>query len=238
MNNKEKVARVGILAAMPQELQCLTKIRLGQGEYTSLTDNTNVCLSGIGRASARNAAEKLFKEDIDILISWGTAAALTDDIAPGTLAIPDKVITSDQQQIETDRTLNEMVKRRLPSEITLSTAPLCESKDIVSSASDKIALGRRTHAKIVDMESGEIARAARERDISFITVRAISDAADLSVPQSIQLSMDANELHIPRLLLRLAVTPRDWIPILRLARSFGKAKKTLTKTAPIILSLF
>ncbi len=238
MNNKEKVARVGILAAMPQELQCLTKIRLGQGEYTSLTDNTNVCLSGIGRASARNAAEKLFKEDIDILISWGTAAALTDDIAPGTLAIPDKVITSDQQQIETDRTLNEMIKRRLPPEIALSTAPLCESKDIVSTTGDKIALGKRTHAKTVDMESGEIARLACEQDIRFITVRDISDAADLTIPQTIQRSMDADKLHISQLLLRLAVTPSDWIPILRLARSFNKAKRALTKTAPIILSLF
>jgi nucleoside phosphorylase len=238
MNDKKSKARVGILAAMPQELKCLTKTRLGLGKYTFLTDNVIVCLSGIGLKNARNAVEKLFKKDIDILISWGTAAALTGEIAPGTLIIPDKIITSSKGQIETDRAINEMIRKRLPPGITLSTAPLCESKDIVSTTNDKIALGSRTHAKTVDMESGEIARFACEHDIRFITIRAISDAVDLSIPQAMQHSMDANELHIPQLVLRLAVTPRDWIPILRLARSFNKARKTLTKTTPTILSLF
>jgi hypothetical protein len=109
---------------------------------------------------------------------------------------------------------------------------------MLSTADDKIALGKRTHAKAADMESSEIARLAREQNIPFITVRAISDAADFSLPQTVQHTMIANELHIPRLLLRLSITPRDWIPILQLAWSFNKAKKTLTKTAPVILSLF
>jgi hypothetical protein len=87
------------------------------------------------------------------------------------------------------------------------------------------------------MESLAIAEVANTHRLPFIAVRVIVDSAADALPQAVTAAAD-NEGHLQiwRLMGALARTPADLAPLLRLARRYRAANRSLAAVARVGLS--
>lgn len=229
--------KAGIVVAMPQELETLVNPKGRQGHSViHHSDNILICLSGIGAQNAKKASKKLLEHGADRLISWGTAASLTADVRPGTLIVPDKILTKDLQTIETDAVLRSSITELLSQNGSIiTTDTLCETQTFLVDEVDKSSLAKHSKAKAADMETGAIARMAREHNISFLVIRAVSDSADMSIPDSILKNLNSDMANISGMISHTLLRPQDWFSTIRLAYGFGKARRSLDKASKIVL---
>lgn len=133
-----------------------------------------IAIGGGTYAGALLAAERLVRNGVNALVSFGVAGGLDPAMRPGTILVPHEVLT-DVERLPTDQRLG----RRLgtPSPIILFGAD-----SIVASAAAKTELFTATRAAAVDMESGAVARVAARHRIPFAVLRAICDPAEHDLP--------------------------------------------------------
>jgi len=245
------VKQLGIIAALPAEARCLA----GTADKTDKTDATpsspyrlsnHVCLmvAGIGPKQASNAAAALIQQGADALLSWGCAGAISADIQPGTLMLP-QIILSQSGLSQTEP--SQATKPRIPDTLHTDSAwlshlsnllsnfckpvtgVLVSSNDIITKPAQKQALYQSSGAVAVDMESAAIAKAALDADIPFMAIRAIADAVDTTIPAYISGAMDIyGNINPVRMLGLLLTHPASWLQLMRLGREFNNAKATLS----------
>jgi adenosylhomocysteine nucleosidase len=134
-------------------------------------------LIGIGggtAAGAEAAAERLVSAGVTALVSFGVAGGLDPALRPGTVLVPDEVLT-EGERLRTDQALGRRLG--MPSPIIMFGAD-----SIVGSVAAKSALFESTRAVAVDMESGAVARVAARHGIPFAVLRAICDPAERDLP--------------------------------------------------------
>jgi adenosylhomocysteine nucleosidase len=89
-------------------------------------------------------------------------------------------------------------------------------------------LFRETGAAAVDMESFSVARVANEHRLPFVAARVIVDGAEDCLPAAVTAAADGmGHLHLWRLMGALARTPADLGAVLRLARRYRAASRSL-----------
>jgi len=226
------VTKTGILVAMAVECRSLTAKRIPEGGCLDLGDGCVVGFSGAGPEAARRNAELLARQGISSLISCGCAAALADGIATGDLVLPSQIVGTDGQRLDTDAAWRERLASSLAGGLRIHQGTLAESGRIVGKEAEKRAIHAATAAIALDMESAACARAALSLGLPFLAVRSIVDPVDTTIPDSIQDAFDVNGmLHVPRMLGRALLAPRDFIGVIRLGRHFDAAMKTLKAVA-------
>jgi adenosylhomocysteine nucleosidase len=108
---------------------------------------------------------------------------------------------------------------------------LLTSKSAISAAAAKAAMFRDTGARAVDMESAAVAHLAALHALPFIAARVIVDTADDSLPESVMRASGSGELQLWRLVGALALAPTEIAGVLRLARRFRLAQRSLRAIA-------
>jgi len=222
---------IGLVAALPLEVECLAGW-LEPGASAPLSGNGRLRLSGLGSHNARRAAAELADCGVTVLLSWGSAGGLDPGLTPGTLVLPEYVLTADGQRFETAAAwrakLHELVSRRLE----VHTGPLVQSPHPVTTAEQKRALFARTGAVAVDTESAAIAEVAAMRGLAFVAVRAVLDPATRGLPQSAVAAVDCSGRLIVMALMRgLLRRPADLPGVLRLSSDLRVARGTLATVA-------
>ncbi len=240
--------QLGIIAALPAEARCLA----GKADKTDATLSSpyqlsnHVCLmvAGIGPEQASNAAAALIQQGVDALLSWGCAGAISADVQPGALMLPQTVLSQTAQTqtispqstkprasdtLHTDSAWRTHLSGLLSDSCQPVTGALISSNDIITEPAQKQALCQFSGAVAVDMESATIAKAAQDADIPFMAIRAIADAVDTSIPAYISRGMDIYGNINPASMLGLLLThPASWLHLMRLGRQFSDAKATLS----------
>jgi len=221
------------VAALPAELRCLTDSTPRPGVSFS-TGTGLVCIaSGIGPGNAGRAAEHLFPYGIKMLISWGTAGAIRQDLRSGDLILPESVQAKDGTVFYTDRDCMDVLRGLMKNELgTVHKWPLLEVDKIITTTADKQELAWQTGACAVDMESGELARLAKTHNIPFIVIRAVVDEARDILPPAIINNVD--EYGKPRplaLLSEFFLKPGLIRAMFRLSSAMKSATLTLRKVA-------
>jgi adenosylhomocysteine nucleosidase len=165
------------------------------------------------------------------------AGGLDPALAAGTIFLPDEVISSDGATVATARDWRERLAAALAARRPVTRGRLLTSPTAVGSPAEKAALFRATGAVAVDMESLAIAEVANTHRLPFIAVRVIVDSAADALPQAVTAAAD-NEGHLQiwRLMGALARTPADLAPLLRLARRYRAANRSLAAVARVGLS--
>ncbi len=96
----------------------------------------------------------------------------------------------------------------------------------------------RTGAVAVDMESFAIAQVAIQRGVKFAVARVVVDTATDNLPQAVIQATDARgAVNYPRLLSGLLSRPSDLAALLRLARRYRVAMRSLRALAGAGLGL-
>jgi adenosylhomocysteine nucleosidase len=101
----------------------------------------------------------------------------------------------------------------------------------VATVEDKAALFRKTGAAAVDMESLAIAQAAAAHDLPFMAVRVIVDGAADALPRAVTAATQGGTLSLLRLMGGLAAAPGDLAGLIRLARRYRVATRSLAAVA-------
>lgn len=211
--------------AKPQLQQCL-----------QLTHGHLLYISGIGAQKAHHGALSLIKQGAKRLISWGTAGGLDPALTPGTLLLPDEIISSDHDSIPTDETWTTQWSKQFKG-YPLAKGRLLQSHQVISKKMNKHALFQQYRAQGVDMESFSVAKVAYEHQVPFLCVRAIIDSALNEIPPAALKAMDREgNIHVFRFIQALFGAPNQVTDVIRLFKGFLAAKKTLKMAAPLALT--
>jgi adenosylhomocysteine nucleosidase len=188
----------------------------------------------MGGAAATRSAVALVEAGATALASWGMAGGLNPGLAAGTIFLPSEVISPDGVSVSTTRHWRERLGFALATQLPLTQGKLLTSLKAVGSLAEKAKLFRETGAAAVDMESLAIAEVARTHQLPFIAVRVIVDSAADALPHAVTAAADSEgHLQIWRLIGALARTPAELAPLIRLARRYRAANRSLAAVARV-----
>ena len=183
---------VAVVTALPEELGPLLArldgrsaerrdgARLWRGRLGSAP--ILLACTGDGNRNALRAARSILGGDRPrALIGVGVAGALTPDLPSGRIVCGDRIFESSGEAAGSDPGWVDRA-RALPG---AEAAVLFTSDRVVCAADERRALAARLppgRAAAVDLESSFWGRAAAEKDVPFLAIRAISDGAGEELP--------------------------------------------------------
>ena len=218
--------------AVTAEARSLVKQSIANGELVYLPDGTMLSVSGMGPRRAALASRALLENGATALLSWGCAGGLDPKLPPGGLILPKTIITSDQILYHVNATWHESLCKRLIGHVDFQTEPVVESATVVRTPAEKVVLFRKTGAIGVDMESAAVGAVAQETRAPFMVVRAVADSADTTIPDSTLNAVDEfGRWSFLKLIQGLAEHPMELFALVRIARNYRAAQKTLAAVA-------
>ncbi len=221
----------GVVAALAAEARALDPAARGGGGPTILPDGTLLSVSGIGCAAAARAALGLIESGARALVSWGMAGALDPSLAAGAVCLPSEVIGADGASFITAGYWREPLAMLVAAHRTVACGKLLTSARAIDTVAAKQAAHRETGAVAVDMESTAVAQVAATHGVPFIAVRVIVDTAGDTVPGSVVAASAAGQVKLGRLICGLVLSPADIAPLVRLARRYRIAGRSLAAVA-------
>ena len=226
------MSHLGIIVAVTAEARSLTREPIPRGEPIRLPDGTVLNVSGMGPRRAAVASRALLEKGARALLSWGSAGGLVPKLSPGSLILPKTVIGSNQFLYHVDATWHESLCKRLIGHVDFQTEPVVESTTVVRTPAEKVILFRKTGAIGVDMESASVAAVAQEAGVPFMAVRAVADSTDKTIPDFALNAVDEfGRLSFLKLIQGLAEYPTELFALVRIARNYRAAQRTLAAVA-------
>jgi len=212
--------RVAIVAALEREVKSVIRTwRVVERQHEGRAfrffegDQAVVVCGGIGPEAARRATQAILELYApSLVLSVGFAGALSPELKVGDVFTPAQVINLAD---------GSKVAAGVGSGTLLSLG-------YIANKDEKFKLATAYGAQAADMESAAVARGAEAMGIAFRAVKAISDAADFTMPPMKGAVDPAGNFHIGRFLLFAILQPWSWLSIVRLARNSSVAAKTLS----------
>ncbi len=226
---------IGIVVAVRAEARSLGTRSVRKGKRVDLADGAMLSVSGMGPRQAALASRTLLENGATALLSWGIAGGLSPKLSSGSLILPKTVVASNQFLYHVDATWHKSFCNRLKGQIDFYTEPMVESTRIVRTPAEKAILFRETGAIGVDMESAALAAVAQEARVPFLVVRAVADSADTTIPDSTLKAVDeCGRFSFSKLIWGLAGHPAELFPLVRIARDYRAAQRTLAAVAHLV----
>jgi len=224
------LTQVGIVAALAAEARVLG-YRGARGAGPMALGDSLVMVSGIGCEAAANAARALIDAGATTLMSWGLAGGLDPAMRAGSIFLPHEIISRDGVSLRTASDWREQLRRAVAAQRPIAWGKLLTSPQAIVDVAGKAAAFRDTGAAAVDMESLAVAQIAAARELPFVAVRVIVDTAADALPACLVAASRSGELRLARLIAALAMAPSDLMQMLRLARRFRAARRSLSAVA-------
>lgn len=170
------------IAGIKQRMQITHSLRWKTGNaFVGEWQGVSIVLvrSGMGRDRARQAlVEVAEKWDLKEVISIGYAGALDPSLEVGDLVVADRVIELDSSRSDGETKSYSLEKEIFNTTTEVDRRILLTVDRIAATPEEKKQLRDRYSAVAVDMETSALAKEAQARNLSFISVRAITDRAD------------------------------------------------------------
>jgi adenosylhomocysteine nucleosidase len=170
-----------------------------------------VC-GGIGAEAARRATEAVIQEVSPLrVVSVGFAGALDSSLQVGHIVEP-KAVVNAADGVRTD---------------VGSGQGTLVSSSTMADADQKTRLHKAYGGHAVDMEAAAVAQGAEARGIEFGALKAISDAADFSLPAMDRFVSGDGSFNSISFACHVALRPWLWGSTIALARNSSKASHAL-----------
>lgn len=159
------------------------------------------------------------------LLSFGFAAGLAPELAPGALLLPHTVRNLSGRAFAVTTAWRASVAAALGSRATVESGDIIQHNHVVSTLAGKRALHAATGAVALDMESAALAEIAARAGMRFLVLRVVVDAAyEVMPPALVQILTPDGRLHAARMVLALTRAP---FTLWRLATAYRRAATTL-----------
>ncbi len=191
--------------------------------------------SGMGRDRARLALiEVAEKWDLKEVISIGYAGALDPLLEIGDLVVADRVIEMDSSRPD-DETKSYSLEKEIFNTMKEGDRRILLTVDrVAATPEEKKLLRDRYSAVAVDMETSALAKEARARNLSCISVRAITDTADQELIDCSHLVAEDGDVSKLKAGWHVMTHPGDLKGMIAL----GKHAKTATENLTESLKLY
>ena len=232
----------GIVAALAAEARTLGPVQpvrhrpAGTPEIHTLPDGTLLLISGMGAAAATQAARALLAAGARALLSFGLAGGLDPALRAGALLLP-RTVTDGTGTVHGTydpwrERLAALQRRGSDTQPRIVDGGLLSLSQPLTTPASKSQARARTGAVAVDMESFAIASVASEQGVSFAVARVVVDTAADSLPRSVMQATDPRgEVNYPQLIGGLVRRPAEILALLRLARRYRVALRSLRAVA-------
>ena len=189
------------------------------------------CLVEIGggtTAGAEAAVRRLIAKGATALLSFGLAGGLDPLLRPGTVLVPEAVLTKGLR-IPTDAALSARLGGTTPH-------TLLGAEQVAASIGAKHRLWVASGCAAVDLESGAVALAAEAHGLPFAALRAICDPAERGLTPAALAALDhAGAIGLFRVIASVIGKPNQLPDLLRLGRDAAAARRTLVGRAALLL---
>ena len=214
---------IGIVTGLAAEARC---VRQGHSRF--------ICTGGCS-TRARGGAERLVKQGVCALCSFGLAGGLHPGLPAGTLLLPKTVVLPEGGEIETDSVWRERLFYLARSaDLDPLSSTVVGSDDLVATPAAKADLHRSSGAAAVDMESHAVGEVAKAAKLPFVVVRVIVDGHDETIPEAARQGLGAEGKIKPlAVLMELMRRPRQTKSVIRLGRESGRALGALRRVADL-----
>jgi len=196
-----------------------------------LSDGALLAVSGMGRARAAIAARTLVDAGASSLMSFGLAGGLDPALGAGTVVLPSDVISRAGARFSTSMDWREQLRAAIAKQRPVAGGALLASETAIDAIVDKAAAFRDTGAVAVDMESLGVAEVAAAHRLPFVAVRVIIDTAADALPRAVVAASSAGQVSMRRLAGALALAPMELVALIRLARRYRAATRSLAAAA-------
>lgn len=181
-------------------------------------------VSGMGADAARSTAERVVARRPRALLAVGFCGALSPALRAGDLVVADVVV-------------HENTGEAFPADTVMAAAApgrhgtLVTAMAVARTPADRAAL----EGIAVDLESAAVARAARDADVPFLALRAVSDRAKDRIPDIVPMLDDLGRPDRRRLAAWALRHPREVPRLARLGRGSRRAGRALAEGVDTLL---
>ncbi len=222
---------VGVVAALSMEARTLgPAVRRADG-LCCVAGGSLMVLSGMGYAAAAVGARNLVDAGACALLSFGLAGGLDPRLSAGAVVIPSEVISHGGSRFTTSRDWRENLSAAVRAHGPVVNGDLLSSLQAIDTLTAKSAAFHDTGAVAVDMESLAVAEVAAGRNLPFAALRVIVDTASDVLPSCVVAASREGQVRIGRLIGGLALAPADLVGLIRLARRYRTAVRSLAAAA-------
>jgi len=177
---------IGIISALSSEGRCLTGNTIPVNKPVQINQHAIAIICGMGEDKARIAAQTLLEQNVSVLVSWGTAGALTENIQSGDLLLADSIVANDGNKYLFDTERNKRIANELcNTSLKIHHGMIAHAHQVLATAEDKKRLHSKTNALAVDMESLGVAQIANKEKLPCVSIRAIVDEASQCIPEAV-----------------------------------------------------
>lgn len=217
--------KLAVIVALGVERACLDGPLARAGSRA-----LEVVQSGPGPAPAARAAGAACAGGATALMSLGLAGALAPALAPGTIVLPERVITETAGQAAIDTRWRHALHALLAGRFAVANGVLLSTGHVLD-VGEKAVAARATGAIACDMESATVGAAAAAAGIPFVALRVIADRASDRLPHGVAAWVDAagNSRLAP--VLAALSRPTEWRSICVLVSRFAAARNVLRRLA-------
>lgn len=216
------MSRIAIIAALPAELKPLVRgwQRIEPNVWSgAIAGRPALAVAGgMGaNAATRAVARATAAGEIDTLISYGWAGALTCAVKPPSVHAISEVV---------DARTGERFASSAPSGLRLVTL------DRVARYEEKRRLAETYQSVLVDMEAATVARLAAAHNLAFYCFKGISDAYTDRLPDFTPFIGHQGEFRTAAFAAYAALRPGYWSSLFRLGQMSSQAASQLASFVP------
>lgn len=170
---------------------------------------------GGGIRGTEQALSELRRAGVTALVSFGIAGGLAPGLRTGAVLIPDAVVAEDGSSIPVDEDWQaRLIDAAGDRDIAVTVGAILGTDTIVATAAAKADLFETLAAIAVDLESLQVAAAARRAGLPFVILRTIADPACRNLPLAALLPLKADGRPDLAAVLRSVATNPGQIPAL------------------------
>ena len=210
-----KNTKIGILVGLNREKESIPK-------------HKNIIIESGYSFKAYSATKKLIKQDVDLIVNFGFAGALTNNLKNCDILIPKDICNENFRFRKNSNFLSVYFKKKIDEKV--KTDSLLTSKTILKK------LSKEKKVNAVDMEAYYAQKAALEGKVPFVSIKVIFDDNDNPIPEFIIRSLDSEgNVNYAQLFLELLARPFDFVKLIRINKLYRKSIIKLEKVAKKIV---
>ena len=223
------MSKIGIVTALRSEARFLSRDNIQPLTPVEVNEHILLVLSGMGPTNVQSAIDTLIAQNVDALISFGTAGALHEEAKSGDLIIPENIITHDSQSQNISSAWRDSVLGNLEgSPLKIFRNDIYTSESVISAVTEKHESNKITSAIAVDMESALIVNTAKNLNLSCLVLRVVVDEVDTVIPEKVLECTDIyGDVAYTRLLMSIFGQPGLILDLLKLGSAFKRASETM-----------
>ena len=193
-------------------------------EKESIPENNNIIVESGYSLEAYLATKKLIKQNVDLIVNFGFAGALKNNLKNCEILIPKNICNENFRLKKNSNFLSTHFKKKFNEKV--KTGNLLTSKKILK----KISKDKKVSA--VDMEAYYAQKAASEGKVPFVSIKVVFDDIENPIPDLIINSLNSEgDIKYVRFFLKLLAKPIDVLEVIRINKLYNKSIKKLKKVA-------